>query len=174
MKIPEGWNVTHRSVLDKRTKKGLDAISETAGIEYDESELKHLLNFQKNNYNIFQSTSEPFEIEYEGEWEENNAGLKDLIYQTYIQKGIKTDSTETTIVTIDGLKFQSYGFTIYSPKGEVILNQIMYSRLINGLDFGVNINYNNESDKNEMLEVWLNSKFKKQKQSHSNSSSSKS
>lgn len=32
---------------------------------------------------------------------------------------------------------------------------------MNGLDFGVNINYNNESDKKEMLEVWLNSKFQK-------------
>ena len=161
MEIPKGWNVTHKSVLEERTEKGLNAINETAGIEYDASGLKQLLNFQKNKFNIFQSTSEPFELEYDGEWEENNAGLKELIYNTYLQKGMKTDSTETKTVEIDGLKFQSYEFTIYSPKGDVILNQIMYSRLINGLDFGVNINYNNESDKKEMLNVWLNSKFKK-------------
>ncbi|MBD3864671.1 hypothetical protein [Olleya marilimosa] len=161
MEIPKGWNVTHKSVLDERTEKGLDAINETAGIEYDASGLKQLLNFQKNKFNIFQSTSEPFELEYEGEWEENNAGLKELIYNTYLQRGMKTDSTETKTIEIDGLKFQSYEFTIYSPKGDVILNQIMYSRFINGLDFGVSINYNNESDKKEMLDVWLSSKFKK-------------
>ena len=161
MDIPNGWNVTNKSVLDKRTKKGLDAINETAGIDIDANGLKHLLNFQKNKFNIFQSTSEPFELEYEGEWEENNAGLKELIYNTYSEKGIKTDSTETKIVKIDGLDFKSYEFTIYSPKGDIILNQIMYSRLVNGFDFGININYNNESDKKEMLEVWLNSKFKK-------------
>lgn len=161
MKIPKGWNVTHKSDLDKRTKKGLDAISETAGIEIDASGLNQLLNFQKNQFNIFQSTSEPFKEEYEGEWQENNVGLKELIYSTYLERGIKTDSTETKTIKIDGLSFKSYEFTIYSPKGEVILNQIMYSRLINGLDFGVNINYNNESDKKEMLEAWLNSKFKK-------------
>ncbi|WP_299124987.1 hypothetical protein [uncultured Winogradskyella sp.] len=161
MEIPKGWNVTHKSILDERIEKGLDAINETAEIEYDASELKQLLNFQKDKFNIFQSTSEPFELEYDGEWEENNAGLKKLVYNTYQQRGIKTDSTETKTIKIDGLEFQSYGFTIYSPKGEIILNQIMYSRLINGLDFGVNINYNNESDKKEMLEVWLNSKFKK-------------
>ncbi|MDF0708485.1 hypothetical protein [Flagellimonas okinawensis] len=161
MEIPKGWEVTHRSILDKRTEKGLDAINETAGIEYDVSGLKQLLNFQKNQFNAFQSTSEPFELEYEGEWEENNAGLKELIYNTYLNRGIKTDSTETRTTNIGGLEFQFYEFTIYSPQGEVILNQIMYSRLINGLDFGVNINYNNESDKNEMLEAWLNSKFQK-------------
>ncbi len=161
MEIPKGWHVTHKSDLDKRTKKGLDAIGETAGIEIDASGLKQLLNFQKNQFNIFQSTSEPFEEEYEGEWEENNIGLKELIYRTYLEKGIRADSTETRTIKIDGLEFKSSEFTIYSPKGEVVLNQILYSRLINGLDFGVNINYNNESDKKEMLEAWSNSKFKK-------------
>lgn len=161
MEIPKGWNITHKSDLDKRTKKGLDAISETAGAEIDASELKQLLNFQKNQFNIFQSTSEPFEVEYEGEWKENNAGLKELVYSTYVERGIRTDSTETKTIKIDGLEFQSYEFTIYSPNGDVILNQIMYSRLINGLVFGVNINYNNETDKQEMLDAWLNSRFKK-------------
>lgn len=163
MEIPSGWNVTHKSVLDKRTKKGLNAISETTGVEIEVKGLKQLLNFQKNKYNIFQSNSEPFELEYEGEWEDNNAGVKKIIYNTYLQRGIKTDSTETKIVKIDGLDFQSYEFTIYDPKGNVILNQIMYGRLINGLNFGVNINYNNKSDKKEMLDVWLNSKFRKKK-----------
>ncbi len=161
MEIPKGWNITHKSAIDRRTKKGLEALSETAGVEIDANGLKQLLNFQKNKFNIFQSVSEPFKEEYEGEWEENNIELKKLIYITYLEKGIKVDSTETITIKIDGLEFKSSKFTIYSPKGEVILNQIMYSRLINGLDFGVSINYNNESDKKEILEAWLNSKFKK-------------
>jgi hypothetical protein len=45
--IPHGWNVTEKNILDGRTKKGLDAISETAGIDIDTSGLKQLLNFQK-------------------------------------------------------------------------------------------------------------------------------
>jgi len=48
MNIPNGWDVTHKSILDRRTKKGLDAIGETAGIDIDASGLKQLLNFQKN------------------------------------------------------------------------------------------------------------------------------
>ena len=80
MKIPKGWNLTHQSVLDERTEKGLDAINESAEMDYDASGLKHLLNFQKNKFNIFQSTSELFEVEYEGEWEENNVLLKKFFY----------------------------------------------------------------------------------------------
>ncbi len=161
MKIPKGWSITHKSVSDERTKRGLNTVNEVVGIDFDTSGLKHLLNFQKNSFNVFQSTSEPFKLEYKGEWEENNARLKELVYNTYLQKGIKADSTETRIVKIDGLDFYSYGFTIYSSNGDVILNQITYSRLINGFDFGVNINYNNDSNKQEMLDLWLNSKFKK-------------
>lgn len=160
MEIPKGWDIIDKNVSDERTEKGLDILSETSGFEYDINALTHLLNFQKNDLNIFQSTSEPFELEYEGEWEENNAFLKQLIYDTFIQRGIKVDSTATKIVTIDGVKFHSYKLTLYNKDGDAILNQIIYSSLINGFDFGVNINYNNESDKKEMLDVWYKSKFK--------------
>src|SRR5690606_6859865 len=97
--------------------------------------------------------------EYEGEWEENNALLKEIIYKTYLNQGIKVDSTKTSIVKVDGLNFHSYEFIIYSRKGDTILSQLMFSRLINGFDFGVNLNFNNETDKKEMLDAWLNSKF---------------
>ena len=161
IKIPENWKVISREQNEKYQEKGLDAVENMVDGNIDVSAMKNLIGFQKNQFNIFQSTSEPFEIEYEGEWEENNTGLKELIYNTYLQQGIKIDSTETKIVKIDGLDFHSYSFTIFGPKGEVILNQIIYSRLINGLDFGVNINYNNVSDKKVMLDAFLNSKFKK-------------
>lgn len=159
MNIPKGWDVTHRSILNKRSKKGIDIIKESTGLEYDDSQLKQLLNFQKNMANTFQSTSEPFYIEYDGEWEDNNAAIKELIYNLYTEKGIKTDTTVTKIANIDGLDFHYFTITLYKPNGNVLLKQRMYSRLINGFDFGVNINYNNEEYKNEMLEAWLNSKF---------------
>lgn len=136
-------------------------MEEVVDGEIDYSRLKNLVGFQKNKFNIFQSTSEPFELEYEGEWEENNEALKDIIYAAYQSQGINVDSTETKIEKIDGLKFYSYSFTVYGPKGEIILKQTMFSRLINGFDFGVNINYNNESDRDEMLLAFRSSKFRK-------------
>ena len=71
------------------------------------------------------------------------------------------ESAPFQIEKIDGLDFHKYSFTIYSPDGEIILNQIMYGRLINGFDFGVNINYNNNKDRDELLKVFKNSKFKR-------------
>ncbi|MEK6155693.1 hypothetical protein WIW50_20705 [Flavobacteriaceae bacterium 3-367] len=158
MEIPTGWNVTHKGVSDERTEKGLEAIKESAGIDYDASGLKQLLNFQKDRFHIFQSTSEPFEIEYEGEWEDNNEGLKQLLYETYESRGIKIDTSSST-KKIDNLNFEVFHITMYGPDGKIILYQDMYSRLINGFDFGVNLNYINEKEKNEMMKVWKESKF---------------
>lgn len=131
------------------------------GQKVDFTGLKNLLSLQKDKFNVFQSTSEPFDVEYEGQWEETNAAVKSIIYSTYEDQGIKADSSITTIEKIDGLDFYKYSFTIYSPDGEIILNQIMYGRLINGFDFGVNINYNNNKDRDELLKVFKNSKFKR-------------
>jgi len=161
IEIPKGWTIVDKEKSQSNTEKGLKAIEETIEQEVDYSGLKNLIGFQKNEFNIFQSTSEPFELEYEGEWEENNRALKEILYTTYENQGIKVDSTATSIEKIDGLDFQTYSFTIHSPKGEVILNQLLFSRLINGYDFGANLNYNNEKDRDELLSVFRNSKFKK-------------
>ena len=161
IEIPKGWTITDKEKTDETAKKGLKAIEETLNEKVDYSGVKNLIFFQKNMFNIFQSTSEPFEVEYEGEWEKNNEDLKKIIYSTYQNQGIKVDSSATTIEKIDGLDFYKYDFTIYSPKGEVILKQIMFSKLINGLDFGVNLNSNNDKDRDELLKVFRKSKFVK-------------
>ena len=159
--IPDGWEVVDREKSEDMREKGTQALEETIDQEVDFSGVKTLIAFQKNQFNIFQSTSEPFKLEYEGEREINNAAIKALIFETFVNQGIKADSSATSVETIDGLDFQTYSFTIYGPTGEVILNQILYSRLINGFDFAANINYNNEKDKETQLQAFRNSKFKK-------------
>ena len=158
MEIPNGWNVTHKSELSKRTEKGLNAINETAEIDYDVSELKHLLNFQKDRFHVFQSTLEPFKLKYEGEWEKNNEGIKKLIYETYSSRGIKIDTSSSKEI-IDKLEFKVFHITMYGADGKIILYQDMYGSHINGYDFGVNLNYINDEEKNEMVKAWKSSKF---------------
>jgi hypothetical protein len=161
IEIPEGWTVVDMEKTKETDEKARKAVEETMDGEIDLSAFKKLISFQKDQFNCLQSSSEPFKLEYEGEWEENNAALKEVIYTTFLNQGVKSDSSATTIEKIDGLEFQKYSFTIYSPKGEVILKQIMFSRLINGFDFCVNINYTNDKDRDELLKVFRNSKFKK-------------
>lgn len=163
MEIPKGWEIVTMEETKSFQEKGTDFLEDIAEAEIDVSKLRNLLSFKKGLFNMFQSTSEPYEIEYEGEWEENAVALKEFLYDAYTQQGIKVSVSDTTTELIDGLEFQLYTFSLYGPDDEVILNQMMYSTLTNGYDFGVNINYNNDTDKNEMLKAFQNSKFRKSK-----------
>jgi len=157
--VPKDWEITSREENEEHEKKGLEVIEKMVDGEIDASAMKNLIGFQKNKSNSFMSTSEPFLVENSGDWKENNAMLKVLLYDTYKSQGIKVDSSKTTTINIDGLDFESFEYKIYDSNGALILNQLMYSRIINGLDFGVVLNYNNQADKKEMLNAWLNSKF---------------
>ena len=159
MELPRGWEITTKEQLDQNTKKGMELVKEVAG-EIDYSSLKHLISFQKNKFNVFQSTSERYKLSYEGEYEENNQLLKEVIYNTYTGQGIKVD-TSSSIKEIDGLDFFTFHIIMYDPKGNIILYQDMYNRHVNGFDFGVNLTYNNETEKKTMEDLWFNSKLKK-------------
>ncbi len=158
IEIPNGWNVTKRDESQKREDKGLKAINEANGIHYDASGLKQLVSFQKDRFHIFAATSEKFEIEYDGEYEENKKLVKEILYNTYASNGIKVD-TASSKEKIDKLEFDLFKITVYDPKGEIMLYQDLYSTFRNGLDFGVNLNYINEKEKLELMRVWKNSKF---------------
>lgn len=92
------------------------------------------------------STSEPFIEQFPGEYQVNNQKIYALIYKTFIDQGIKVDTSSGKEI-IQGLEFNTFHTTIHDTRGEIILNQILYSRLINGLSFGVTISYNNLTNK---------------------------
>jgi len=159
IEIPKSWTLIPTRTIDSHQSVGQDAIEESTGLDVDTSALKNLVGFQKDRFNLFQSTSEPFEEEYKGEWEEHNAILRDVILQTYRDQGVKIEASEIETENIGGLEFHKFSVQIISPGGDLILNQIIFSRLINGFDFGVNINYNNEELGREMLQAWRDSEF---------------
>ena len=159
--VPEGWDIITKWQNKAYQEKGKKAIEDLYGVEVDDSGLKDLISFQKDRFNSFVSNSEPFKEEYEGEWEENEVNVKAMIYDAYVGNGIKVDTTATSTVQIDGLDFSHFAFTLYAPNGKKILNQLMYSRLINGYSFGVILHYNNEEDKNTLQKALFDSQFKK-------------
>lgn len=111
---------------------------------------------------MFMSLYAPFSVEVnEMSWEENNALLKQGMYETFWSQGIKVDSSSTNIEKIDGIDFHTFSFNLYSSTGNTVITQIIYSRLIDDKDFITFINYNNEDYKNEMLEAFRSSKFTK-------------
>ncbi|UII32867.1 hypothetical protein LVD17_03350 [Fulvivirga ulvae] len=164
IKIPEGWEIVSKDQMEIHDEKGKRALEQTMKDSISFSGLKHLISFRKNNFNIFQSSSEPFPLSYEGEWKDNNSALKELLYQTYINQSIKIDTSSSSEI-VDGLNFEVFHIKVYGPEGGIILNQDMYSRYINGFDFGVSINYNNEKDQKEMMQAWKGSTFRKRPKS---------
>ncbi|WP_420573767.1 hypothetical protein [Kordia sp.] len=158
IEIPKGWDVTKRNESQNREDKGLKAINEANEIDYDASGLKQLISFQKDRFHIFSATSEKFELEYDGEYEENKKLVKEILYNTYASNGIKVD-TISSKENINDLEFDLFHIKVYDSKGNIMLYQDLYCRYINGLDFGVNLNYINEKGKNELKRVWKNSKF---------------
>ena len=161
IKIPKGWTVMQKDKVEETFEVGAKAIEEASDQNFDYSGLKYLANFKKNRFNIFQSTAEFFELQYEGHWEENNAYQRKLLIDTYKNQGLKIE-TSSSEAKIDGLEFRVFHIKILKPGGGgVLLYQDVYNRYINNHDFTVILNYNNEEDKNAMLNVWKASKFKK-------------
>ncbi|TDG37620.1 hypothetical protein EZJ43_00545 [Pedobacter changchengzhani] len=158
IKIPDGWDIISTDKMQVTAEIGKDAIEKTSGTKVDMSSLKNLISFKKNQFNLFSSTSQPFKEAYPGEYLENVKDLNKVIFDTYRSKGIDVDSLSGNAV-IGGLAFKTFEIKLFSKDKKRILNQIMFSRLINGFDFGVNINFNNETDRDMMLKAWKESNF---------------
>jgi len=153
--IPTGWTVVSRDQTDANDKKGSEAMKKAYKGEINMSKLKHLISFQKDKFNVFMSTYEPFKDGAEA-YEQNCLAVNNLIYETYTQQGIKSD-TSSGKELIHGHYFRTFYATLYAPGGQAVLRQILYSRLINEKDFTVTLNYNNEKDKEAMMDAWKNS-----------------
>ena len=160
MTVPEGWEIISKDQLDKNMKNGQDIIAESSTVNLNYDGLTHLINFKKDDYNQFMSTMEPFELEYAGEWEENNQMVYDFLYETYTFQGIEIDTSSRT-TQLDGLLFQVFSITLYTPDGSILIYEDMYGRFINGYDFSVILTYNNTDDKVLLEHVLRQSKFTK-------------
>jgi hypothetical protein len=157
--IPKGWTVVSRDQTEANEKKGADAIRKSSNTEIDMSGLKHLISFQKDRFNSLMSTSEPFPNASPGAFDDNCAAVDKMIYDAYASQGIRSD-TSSSVEVIHGHKFNVFHATLYSKDGKVILQQLLYSKLIHDKDFSVTINYNNEEDKKVMMDAFLNSTLK--------------
>lgn len=159
IEIPKGYKLTSQTKMDADDEKGKQAIGKVYDGELKVDSLTHLISFMKNQFNSFDSTIEPYEETKPGEYAENNILIHKLVFDTYHKQGIKIDTSSATL-NLKGQVFNAFYIKIYGPNGEVALNQIMYSKMFKGYDFGVNINYNNEADKNALVNAFMNSSFR--------------
>jgi len=157
--IPKGWAVVSRDQTQANEKKGADDLRKSSHTVIDISGLKHLISFQKDKFNSLMSTSEPFPNDSPGAFDDNCVTVNKMIYDAYASQGIRSD-TSSSVELIHGRRFHVFHATLYGSDGKVILQQLLYSKLINKRDFSVTINYNNEEDKKVMMDAFANSTFK--------------
>jgi len=158
IEIPTGFQSLSQSRIAANEQKGKEAIGKVAEGDIKMDSLRHLVNFQKNQFNSFGATIETYTEKQAGDYLANNQLVKKLIFDTYTNQKIKVD-TLSGREPIAGQIFNTFYIKIYGPSGEVLMNQIMFNQLIKGYDFGVNINHNNEADKEALLNAFKNSKF---------------
>lgn len=159
IEIPEGSEITMKDRILANERETRAVIKRASGVTMDVSKVIHLISFRKDADNVFESTAEPFKDERPGAYEQHNRFVYKLLYDAYLKLGISVD-TSSGMETIDGLHFYTFNITAYAPGRKVILNQVLYNRLINGYDFAVSINYNNPFDKEILLRTLQHSKFK--------------
>jgi len=159
IEIPEGYKQLSKTRIEANEKKWKQALG-NADTAQTTNKLLQLINFQKNQFNSLLATAQTFDLAKDGNYLANNQLTKKMIYDTYINQKIKVDTLSGTEV-IAGQKFYSFNVTLFGPSGEVLMNQMMYNQLMNGYDFGVSIIYNNETDKEILMNAFKNSKFVK-------------
>jgi len=160
VQIPRGWKILEKNKVRAAENKGAAALGEVVDNKVDMNKGRNLISFQKGRFNIFLSTSQPYDLRYEVEWKKGKKMRNEIMAEFYAKEGIKID-TSSSRETIDGLEFEVYHITIYKPNGAILLYQDMYGRYIKGFDFSVIIHYEDKKYKKKMMEVWKNSKFKK-------------
>jgi len=158
--LPKDWHLLTKDETEKMNENGQKAIKSTTGASIDMSSLKELVNLKKDAFNSFLSTIEKYDESSMGDYDKHNEDVDQLVKNTYAGKQIKFDSREGS-EKIDNIDFHIFEIKLYKPgNNEVLLNQKMYSALLKGYDFGMVINYNNDADKQTLLKIVEDSKFK--------------
>ncbi len=114
---------------------------------------------RKNNFNSFLSTIEKYDSSLFTSVSEYNNYIEKLIETAYTNKKIKFDDKVDSAM-IDGILFHILEIHLYAPgTTDRILTQKMYSAVLNGYGFSMTANYNNDADKQTLMNVINSSTF---------------
>ncbi len=157
--LPKDWNLLTKEQTNDMNAKGKDLLEKSTGKSIDMSNLEELVNMRKNNFNTFLSTIEKYDSSLFPSVSAYNKYVDDLIENAYTNKKIKFDDKEDS-ATIDGIVFHTLELHLYAPDTkDLILTQKMYSAILNGYSFSMTANYNNEADKQTLMNVINSSTF---------------
>ena len=161
VKVPSDFTIMDSAQVAAIDNIGANAINNAYDTATDFGRTKTLITFSKGQYNFFSSTITPFDPQRDGDWNEVNSKLKNVILESLRTQAsaIKID-TSSSVETIDGLEFHKFQIiTTYESK--LVMNTLMYRRLYKGFDYGINISYTDYNVGKELELILASSKFDK-------------
>lgn len=160
LNVPVGYQIIEGDQLYENNKEGIEQTEQTSGQKMDTALLVNAFSFQKDSSTIFQSIVLPNAYDSLQEWIQNNQGVKSLFYTMYSDQGVIVDSTETVVTTLSGKDFYQYELKLKNEKGEVKMLQTFFNAVFGDYELNVTIVSDNDSGKNELIEIFKTSVFK--------------
>lgn len=160
IQIPKDFTKVSAKEWAEKQQKGENALEKTTGEEVI-NEAKTIFVFKTDDMNYFEANYQPFDVDIDGDYRENNRNVNHALYQTF-KDNIPNARIDTLSSTekIDNLFFYKRETKIYLPNNQ-ILDIIMYNRLFDKKEFTVNIMFMDPKRGKEMIDAWKNSKFEK-------------
>jgi hypothetical protein len=158
LKIPDGYEILTKNDEERMTERGIKAMRETVGEEFEVQPFYDLISFRKDKMNIFLSNSQVIDSVEFPSYSEVHDGVVDVIMKTYEGRNIKVNH-KRSVELIDNIEFTKDDFELLTADGKYFMNQAMYTRLFDAIELTVTITWNNEDFGREMLDTWKGSKF---------------
>lgn len=159
MKIPQKWTVLPRANLQAQANNGLKllAMENNKAAKKQITETVYLLSLKKSNRKMFSALVAPYDST-KMKYNQIVSATKELIYNSLLKQGIKTDSTWSKEI-IDHKEFRVFKMTAYNKENQPIVNQVYYNCLIKNSLFTAIILYDTDESRDSLLNSWRSSKF---------------
>jgi len=159
--IPENLDSVSPELWAKNQERAMTAIKNTyGGLEVEDNTIT-IFRFSKGQFNLFEAQYQDFDTKIDGNFVEALDIIYEMIYETLIVQA--PNIVIDTIKTIE--KIDNLDFYVFKMKGnfpnKMVLNMLMYSRLIDDKMFGVTITYLTEELGQKMINALKNSTFEK-------------
>ncbi|GAA5098554.1 hypothetical protein GCM10023210_34840 [Chryseobacterium ginsengisoli] len=158
IQIPEGFEKVNSEEWAKMQGKGEQALEKTVGQDVI-NHSKTIFIVKSGNFNYLETNYQPFDTKTDGNYEEANKFVNDIVYKSFKENMPDAKITNTTTKEkINNLIFYKSSFKILMPNN-MTMEMIMFSRLFGKKEFTLNIMFMDPEKGEEMLNVWKNSTF---------------
>jgi hypothetical protein len=153
------WKTMSEKEVKKINERGMEFIKEATNTKIDTSESENLISLKKDPFNYFFALIEPFDSVTFRNYDDMITAVHEITKASFESKKIPVEF-EMGATRIDGLMLDRYIIKLLSKKhGENILNQELYTCLINNYVLTINLVYNNELDKETLQSILQSSNF---------------